>query len=266
MKTWPIAALLLVGACHHHHGTPPADLAPPPDMAAAYPRTMVTGTLQPTSPQNLLLNPLSGGDGSPLSGEFAAVYDDEGLENLTRTFQSVSPVGGSASVEELRGLHPTSSESAIYVLDDFLGGAGKFTAKIWLSLGDAKAQPIPFAQGASSVSVVLVDDDRMSQAVTLAPATTGPVKYGAREWMLFTSTGSVPIPKGGWLEVELTNLELTMQLAAPEVTSTALGGTGLSSFAVYTPLTSSMRAAISTAKRLHHDNRKYRPHALPHAR
>jgi hypothetical protein len=69
--------------------------------------------------------------------------------------------------------------------------------------------------------VALLGNDGKTKAQLAPPGM--PVAIGGREWVRLETSGDVALPQGGWLSVELTNLGLSLELAAPEVTSTALG-------------------------------------------
>ncbi len=191
-----------------------------PDMAMApYNRTLTTRPLMPTSPLNLLRDPLVGGDGTNY-GEFRAYFVETGTNiPLTRTFQSVSPVGGAVSVKELRDLPDPAGAKTVRTTASFLGGAGSFHATIWLSAGDVSTMPVPFASAAPSVTVTLLGSDGSVQSTLTAAA---PVSFGNREWVQFETAADTTFPTGGWLSVVLSDLTVTLQLAAPEVTSSAI--------------------------------------------
>jgi hypothetical protein len=221
-------AVLLLAACPAATAPRLADAgggdAEPPDTGpsdAGLPpcnRTLVQRTLMPTSPQNLLRDPLIGGEQRQF-GQFRAFFLGGSSLPLTRTFRSVSPVGGAASIEELRDLptHGGNSKS-IRVTSIFAGGAGNCEGKIWLSAGDAGGTPVPFSRASPNLIVVLIDHDGTTQSMLVAGA---PQQFGDREWVLYQTQGAVPMPRGGSLMLTLTDFALTLQLAAPEVTSSS---------------------------------------------
>ena len=84
---------------------------------------------------------------------------------------------------------------------------------------NAGAAPVTFSSVASSVKVTLLDNTGKIITTLTAGA---PQKFGAREWVPFQSSGALAFPSGGWLSVELTDFAVTLQLAAPEVTTDAL--------------------------------------------
>jgi hypothetical protein len=192
-----------------------------PTMLPPYERTLVTRSLMPTSPKNLLRDPLIGGDGTTSYGQFRAFFVAGAFLPLKRTFQSVSPVGGAVSIEELRDLPADAgTATSARVMSSFLGGSGDFQASIWLSGGDANAAPLPYASVSSSLQVSILDNDGVAK-VMLAPS-SAPKKFGAREWVQFSTPGPAALPRGGWLTVSLRDFKVTLQLAAPEVTSSSL--------------------------------------------
>jgi hypothetical protein len=175
----------------------------------------------PTSPKNLIRDPLIGGDGTTSYGQFRAFLVGGPDLPLRRTFRSVSPVGGAASIEELRGLPADAGTStSLRVMSSFHGGSGAFDAAIWLSPGDLAGAPVSFASVASSITVTLLGSDGVSKATLVAGP---PQQFGGRAWVQFTTASPGAFPTGGWLTVTLTNFKLTLQLAAPEVTTSSLG-------------------------------------------
>jgi hypothetical protein len=220
--------LLLAIACGKSGGTQRPTTAP-----QTAPRTMITRSLMPTSPQNLLRDPAVGGNegfldastflGVPaIPGAANAAFFQTQLLPLTHTFQSDSPLGGTAAITELRQPQLLSSQTGATVLCSFMGGPGNFHASVWLSAGDANAQPIPFANAEPALSVWLLAVDGTSK-VQLQPAAST-VTYGKRQWIQYSTPGDAAFPFYGWLAIELTDLHLSLQLASPEVTSSALGG------------------------------------------
>ena len=219
-------------------GTPDAGLPP-------YDRTLITRPLMPTSALNLLRDPLVGGDGASSYGQFRALFVGGPTLPLKRTFQSVSPVGGAVSIEELRNL-PTDAgtSTSLRVLSSFLGGAGNYQASIWLSAGDVNAAPVPFAQASPSLVVTLIDNEAVTQTTLVAGQ---PQHFGAREWVQLTTPAPLPMPHGGWLMVTLSDFSLTLQLAAPEVTASSEPVPHLS---CRRPVSDDDRAALRQARQL----------------
>jgi hypothetical protein len=200
-----------------------------------YGRTLLTRPLMPTSPKNLLRDPFIGGDGDTSYGQFRAFFDNAADDfPLSRTFQSVSPIGGADSIEELRNLPPDAGALGdMRVMSSFHGGAGDFSASLWLSAGDATAAPVPFATASSKISATLIDNSG-TQKIVLQAGT--PQTFGAREWVQLTTHGTALLPAGGWLMVTLTDAHFTLQLAAPEVTTTGLAGQAHARRAVKVPM------------------------------
>ncbi len=211
-----IATVLLLVACPPTPVPPPAD-AGVPDAGAL--RTLVTRPLMPTSPANLLRDPFVGGDAVSY-GKFRAFFVGGPLLPLTRTFRSVSPVGGAVSIAEFRDLPPDAGGAlSARVMSSFHGGDGDFSASIWLSAGDRTGAPVPFASKANAVQVSLLASDGSAKVDLVAGA---PATFGDRQWVKFVTAGPVKLPAGGWLSVTLTDFSLSLQLAAPEVTSSAV--------------------------------------------
>src|SRR5258708_7633766 len=105
-----------------------------PPVLPPYDRTLVTRALMPTSPQNLLRDPLIGGEGTTSYGQVRAFFVGGASIPLRRTFQSVSPVGGAVSIEELRDIpRDAGAATTARVMSSFLGGSGDFNASIWVS-------------------------------------------------------------------------------------------------------------------------------------
>ena len=209
-------SLLGVAACSRGSDAGAPDLA-----LAPYPRTLLQRALMPTSPNNLLRDPFIDGDAAPAYGQFSASYLGGGAVPIARTFRSASPVGGAASIAELRDLPDAGAATIVRVAAPFLGGPGQFSGSLWISAGDASATPVPFATAAAAVTVTLTAADR-TPLVTLAPSAAGAVSLGGREWVQLVTPASVACPAGGWLVLELADLAYTLQLAAPEVVSSAL--------------------------------------------
>jgi hypothetical protein len=219
----------------------PGDAGLPP-----YDRQLVQRTLMPTSPLNLLRDPFVGDQGSTGYGQFRAFFVNGSSLPLTRTFRSVSPVGGAVAVEELRALPPDAGTSTtIRVMSSFLGGLGNYQGSIWVSAGDVTAAPVPFAQTGAAIAVKLIDNDGTTQSTLTAGA---PRQFGTREWVQFTSPNPIPMPHGGWLMLTLTDFSLTLQLAAPEVTSSAVAQPHL--VMAGQPTTGEDRAAVLQARSL----------------
>src|SRR5205085_1201212 len=127
-----------------------------------------------------------------------------------------------------------------------LGGPGAFHASIWVSAGDKSGQPVPFSTASPAVEVALFGTE--GTKVVLAPA-KGPLAFGEREWVLFATEGDVALPAGGTFSVELADLALTLQLAAPEVTSSALGGPSTGAQARRLPINDRDRRVLAEARR-----------------
>ncbi len=200
-----------------------------------YSRTLLMRPLMPTSPKNLLRDPFIGGDGDTSYGQFRGFFDNATSDlALSRTFQSISPIGGADSIEELRNLPPDAGALGdVRVMSSFHGGAGDFSASIWLSAGDATTAPVAFATASSKIFVTLIDNSG-TQKIVLQAGT--PQTFGTREWVQFTTQGTTLLPAGGWLMVTLTDAHFTLQLAAPEVTTTSLAGQAHSKRAVKVPM------------------------------
>jgi hypothetical protein len=107
-------------------------------------------------------------------------------------------------------------------MSSFHGGTGDFQASIWLSAGDVNAAPVSFASVSSSIQVSILASDGVSKVV-LVPSSDSPKQFGTRQWVHFTTPGATAFPRGGWLTVAVTDFKLTLQVAAPEVTSSILG-------------------------------------------
>jgi hypothetical protein len=193
----------------------PDDAGLPP-----YPRQLITRPLMPTSPLNLLRDPFVGAYGGTSYGQFRAYFGGGASLPLTRTYQSVSPVGGAASIAELRALPADAgTATSVRVTSSFLGGLGNYQGSIWVSAGDINAAPVPWSQTGTAITVKLLDNEGMTQATLVAGT---PKQFGAREWVQFTTPNPLPMPHGGWLMLSMTDFTLTLQLAAPEVTSSAV--------------------------------------------
>jgi hypothetical protein len=210
--TWIV---LFAAACSHGPSGAP-DLA---GDLAAYPRTIVMRNLLPTSPNNLLRDPFTDGNATPSFGQFNAYYVNGSSITLHRSFHSDSPVGGAASIGELRDLPDAGTSTVVRVRAPFAGGPGQFNTSVWISAGDATGAPVAFANVASSIDVRL-DDPTGALLTKLTPAAM-PQAFGEREWMQFSSSG-IACPAGGWMYIELTDITRTLQMAAPEVTSSAI--------------------------------------------
>jgi hypothetical protein len=185
-----------------------------------YARTIVTRNLFPTSPNNLLRDPFTDGDAAPAFGQFSAFYVNGSSITLHRTFHSDSPVGGAASIGELRDLPDAGAATTARVRAPFAGGPGMVSASVWISAGDAANTPVPFAGAASAITVRLVD----RAGATLSSLDPGamPQTFGAREWMQFSTAAPIASATGGWLYIELSDLTRTLEIAAPEVLSSAI--------------------------------------------
>jgi hypothetical protein len=208
-------------------------------------RQLVTRSLMPTSANNLLRDPLIGGDGSPTWGQFRAFFEGGVDIPITRTFVSVSPVGGAASIEEVRDLPPAGSATTIAFLGSFLGTSGMVDASIWLSAGDSNANPVAFATASSAIVVSLLANDGSTTSMLIP----GQVQtYGSREWTRYAIAGDVAESAGGWLLVELSDISYTLQLAAPDVTTTELGASAIGRAAPITPATDRDRATLAQAR------------------
>jgi hypothetical protein len=228
--------LLLLAACGGSSappGTQPQGTQRPTTVPQGEPRTMITRPLMATSPQNLLRDPALGGNSGFLdTGTFLAVpalpgaanaaFFATNLQPLTHTFRSASPVGGTAAITELRSPQASDSLTGATIVCSFMGGPGNIHASIWLSAGDADANPVAFAAAERAFSVWLLAGDG-TRKVQLQPAAST-VTYRGREWIQYSTAGDSQFPFYGWLAIELTDLRLSLQLALPEVTSSALGG------------------------------------------
>ena len=219
-------------------------------MLPPYDRTLITRPLMPTSPNNLLRDPLIGGEGNSSYGQYRAFFLNGATIPLVRTFQSVSPVGGAVSIEEFRDLPSDAGTStSARVMASFHGGPGEFEASIWLSAGDVNAAPVPLNSALAAIDVVILGNDQATKVV-LEPSSASPTKFGAREWMQFTTQGTTPIPSGGWLLVTVKDFKFTLQLAAPEVTSSALTGKSHRPPARRIPMTETDRRVLAQARLL----------------
>ena len=156
---------------------------------------------------------------------------------------------GAVSIEELRDVGTPPPSTAVYILSSFWAATGSFHGQIWISAGDAQAAPVSFSSAASHITVALLDDEGKSAAM-LTPG--APQTFGARQWVQYTTSGTMALPKGGWMSIELDNQHWTLQMAAPEVTTDALGPptttTTSSAPMLRRPLTDGERQAISLAR------------------
>jgi hypothetical protein len=231
------------------------------DHSGAVSRQLVTRSLMPTSANNLLRDPLIGGDGSPSWGQFRAFYEDGDDVAITRTFVSTSPVAGAVSIEELRDYPPAGTATTIAFMGSFLGTTGTVDASIWLSAGDSNADPVAFATASSAITVSLLAND----GSTVSTLVASPVQaYGSRQWVRYTTAGDLVEPAGGWLMVELSDLSYSLQLAAPEVLTTELGASPINRTAPVLAVGVRQRAALAQARRI--DERQQRPRRRPEAR
>ena len=185
----------------------------------AYARTLTQKALMPTSPNNLINDPLIAGDETTVHeyGQFTAYFINGSNIPLARTFQSRSPMGGAVSLEEVRDFPDGGTATAVRLRNQFRGGSGMVGASIWISAGDKSASPTPFAGAASSVKVALYDNAEHEKTV-LQTSDDSPMSFGDREWVHFVTSANLSFPAGGWLVIDLTDLTRTLQLAAPEVT------------------------------------------------
>jgi hypothetical protein len=139
-----------------------------------------------------------------------------------------------------------------------LGGSGAYHASIWISAGDAQGNPVPFASAASAIQVTL-DTPNGAASFTLTASANGVKTYGNREWMQFLLTDDAAMPIGGYFTLALTDLTKTLQLAAPEVTSSQLGARVLGKSAMMVPMSADKRRAIAAIRSRPHPNRMIRP-------
>jgi hypothetical protein len=101
------------------------------------------------------------------------------------------------------------------VVAPFLGGAGTFSASLWVNASDASGASVSFASVASRMAVALYDPSGTSKVV-LSPVATATQTIAGREWTLL-AVSSAPLPHGGWFQAQVTDLSYSWRLAGPEV-------------------------------------------------
>ncbi|MBK6463269.1 MAG: hypothetical protein IPF92_20025 [Myxococcales bacterium] len=194
--------------------SPPPPPAPPPSVPP--PRTLVTGTLRPGSPENLLIDPgFSGAEqGEQGAGGFLA-YFAKTFARFTPVAvpDSASPAGHGGNVLALSNA-TVPLPRAIEVVLRFTGGKGPFVAEVWMAARDPEGAARPWGPTGPSATILAPAAD---QATTLAPDQSPPRQASGRSWTRFTGTFSGDIVGAGLLVVNTGSLPGTVDLAAPQV-------------------------------------------------
>jgi len=232
--------------------TPPAP--PPPAPTTPPPRTLVQGTLLPSSTKNLLLDPgfQLTEDGGQIAGAFLAVYEQGqgGLTLKVRT-DSTSPAGFAGGVAVAKEPRATDEKSrSIQFLAAFTGGKGPFVASVWVASVDAAGAPRPFPEGGGGFEASLIDPASNAAAeLTRQPERTK-VANG-RTWVLYQGTFTRNLLGGGMMIMTTGTLGGGFELAAPEIVATELP-TGLTRGTPMRvrPMRESERAAVATYARI----------------
>jgi hypothetical protein len=199
---------------------------------AAVTRKLVAGPLLPSSPGNLLLDPsfglLSSQDAA--YGTFQGTYSDDGSQFIPQTtLDSRSPAGFSGNVAVLLTAMATDTKSRNFtLLTSVLGGTGSYHASIWVSKSNVAGQPIDFSPADKQISVELttdVDSGPAGASAKVYPLVADPtpqVASNGRSWTHYQVDVTDPLPNGAFMLIGVGNKGGAFQLAAPEVTSSAL--------------------------------------------
>lgn len=227
--------------------TPP----PPPPPPPAALRTLGTGTLQPTTTQNLLLDPgfFLTEQGGQIAGAFLAVYEQgQGQLQLRVRIDSTSPAGFGGGVVLAKDPKATDEKSrSIQFLAAFTGGKGPFVAKVWVSATDASGAPRAFPEDGGGFEASVLNPARQSSAANLVRDPEKTKQVGARTWALYTGQLAPEIVGGGMMIMTTGTKGGGFEFAAPEIVaiSAANGMSRIPTLALR-PLKSSERDAIET--------------------
>jgi hypothetical protein len=230
--------------------TPPPPPPPPPPSSPAL-RTLGTGTLQPTTTQNLLLDPgfFLTEQGGQIAGAFLAVYEQgQGQLQLRVRIDSTSPAGFGGGVVLARDPKATDEKArSIQFLAAFTGGKGPFVAKVWVSATDAAGAPRALPEDGGGFEASVLDPARQSSAADLVRDPEKTKRVGGRTWSLYTGQLTRDLVGGGMMLMTTGSKGGGFELAAPEIVAISAAN-GVSRIPTLTerPLKSSEREAIAT--------------------
>lgn len=224
---------------------------PPPTATPA--RTLGTGSLLPTTTQNLLLDPgfFLTEQGGQITGAFLAVYEQgQGQLQLRVRIDSTSPAGFGGGVVLARDPKATDTKArSIQFLAAFTGGKGPFVAKVWVSSTDATGVPRGFPEDGGGFIASILDPARQSGAVDLVRDAEKTKTVGGRTWVLYTGELKKDLVGGGMMIMTTGAKGGGFELAAPEIVAVpavAQGGLSRKPSLVVRALSDSERAAIET--------------------
>jgi hypothetical protein len=223
--TLNLALVALVG-CGSSTEQPPAPApieAPPADAPApAKVRTLLDGTVQPTSPVNLLADPGFAlvGQGANYTSFLAFEEESSSPYDLETGVESRAPsgFGGSVALVRTSGATDTSS-SAVVMLASVPGGQGPFRAQIWFSKSDARGRPTALVTDGSAAAASVTEESPDGKAYDLSPVPEAARVVSGRTWVLYRAEIPGALPYGGFLVVRTGSAGGQVQIAAPEVTS-----------------------------------------------
>lgn len=202
---------------------PSSEGAPVEEPNAPPPRQLVTGRQLSTSPVNLLTDPgFALVDQQTGFGSFLAFYDGTFQPfQLATKMDSQSPAGFGGAVAIVKAAGATDKKSdGVMLLTSFLGGAGPFHARLWVSKSDVKGKPVDLPTDGSAVTASIADGDPdRGESFDLAPVSGSARTVGGRTWVLYAVDVAKPLAHGGFFLVRTGEKGGQIHLAAPEVTT-----------------------------------------------
>jgi hypothetical protein len=189
-----------------------SDTATPPEPAPV--RTLVTRSLLPGAPQNLILDWTFREAGW---GKFLSLYEGAFSQyTVPSRVLGPTPAGVTAAVGIFRDSNATDEKSrGIVSICSLLGGKGPFLAKVWVSKSNVEGAPLEFAEDPLEFRAAITTGG-LPEGKAYELARKSSTKIGERTWYLYEARVEADLPTS-FFNLRFGRKGGQFQVQAPEV-------------------------------------------------